>query len=335
MKKTRKKLLPKDFEDLLKEGDLHKLQAVFESCDINARGGSSKQPALSFDDCPPELAAWLVSQGADLAATDTWGNTPLHKRAGSWRGNIVSLLDLGADVNCNTSTIGTPLHAAADRYNVANARLLIERGADVDARNADGMTPLELALRRCNNVDLAEMAPLAELLLAAGASRTPRMKDFVTELGKRFEFHRSAFNRDMLEAASSGLDRLYQLFDVAPVVARVVHDGISRIVVKDAPWQDQHEMLWDMLVPSNGCAATVQGEVIRISGRIAREINGNGGANWDADFRAMANAFVAHLKLAESSSDLIKDTARMAELAVAWVLQNPDPIPLSPPKYRR
>jgi len=79
---------------------------------------------------------------------------------------------------------------------------------------------------------------------------------------------------------------------------RVLHDGISPIVVKDAPWQDQHEMLWDLLVPSNRCAATVQGEVIRISGRIAREIDGNGGTNLDADFRAMAHAFVAYLKLA-------------------------------------
>ena len=29
------------------------------------------------------------------------------------------------------------------------------------------------------------------------------------------------------------------------------------------------------------------------------------------------------------------DTARMAQLAVKWVMQNPDPIKLNPPSYRR
>lgn len=335
MAKPKKKLLPKNFEDLIKEGDLAKLQAVFEQCDINARGGYAKQTALAFDGCPAELTRWLVEQGGDLSATDTWGNTPLHTLAGSRRGNIEELLDLGADVNSNSSSRGTPLHAAADSFNLTNVRLLIGRGANVDAQNMDRMTPLEYALRRCSNVNLAEMAAIAELLLAAGASRTARMKDFVEVLGKTFEFHRAAFNRDMLDAASAALSRLYLIFGVTPVAARIIHDGTSPITVKDGSWQEQHQMLWELLVPSNGAAATVQGEVIRISGRIARELGRNDGINWDADYRAMAEAFVKHLQLKESASELIKDTDRMARLAVAWVLQNPTPIPLSRPKYTR
>ena len=33
--------------------------------------------------------------------------------------------------------------------------------------------------------------------------------------------------------ATAGLDRLYRIFDVSPVAARVVHDGVSPIVVKE------------------------------------------------------------------------------------------------------
>ena len=45
------------------------------------RGGSlfhGKQTAFAYDECPDELARWLVAEGADLSATDSWGNTPLH-----------------------------------------------------------------------------------------------------------------------------------------------------------------------------------------------------------------------------------------------------------------
>lgn len=340
--------LPKNFEELLKEGDLSKLKSVFETCDVNACGGYAKQTALAFDECSDELTHWLVAKGADLSATDTWGNTPLHSRSRSRLGHIEALLELGANVNSGSAAIGTPLHAAADSYNVRNARLLLNRGAKVDARNKEGMTPLELALRRCRNINLEDMVSLAEHLLTAGASKTPTMKGYVEEIGKLFEFHRSGFNPEMRDAASTALDRLYAVFEVNPLPRRNMHDGTSLIVVKEGPWQQQHHLLWELLVPSKGIAATVQGEVIRISGRIAHELEGNGGGNWDADFCMMADAFLEHIQMGNplSSLDLTAatelvaevkrksgDTARMAELAVAWVLQNPKPINLALPAY--
>ena len=126
MAKAKRKTLPKDFELLLERGTIAELKAVFDVCEIDARGGYSKQTALAFDKCPDDLARWLVAQGADLSATDTWGNTPLHHRARSRRSSIDVLLELGADVNRASSSIGTPLHAAADSHNAANARLLLQ-----------------------------------------------------------------------------------------------------------------------------------------------------------------------------------------------------------------
>lgn len=350
MPKAKKKILPKNFEELLKEGDLAKLKNVFESCDPNARGGYAKQTALAFDGCPDELARWLVEQGADLSAPDTWGNTPLHARARSWRGNIQGLLDLGADVNSTSAGSGTPLHAAADSGNVPNVRLLIEKGAAVDAHNSQRMTPLEYALQRCSNSGLENMASLAECLLAAGASRTPAMKGWVEKIGKTFEFHREGYNPETRDAASAALERIYRMFEVVPVPRRAVHDGVSPISVRGDSLQQQHQALWQLLVPSSGPAATVQGEVVRITGRIANELDGNGGINWDADYRRMADALLDHLRRGNSlpAPDLDEakilvdhlkrkagEPARMAELAVAWVARNPAPIKLDPPDYTR
>ena len=177
--KKKRNTLPRDFVELLKSGDLATLQAVFETCDVDAREGFAKRTALAFDECPDALARWLVSRGADLGATDTWGNTPLHSRARSWRSNIAVLLELGADVNADTASIGTPLHAAADSKHAETARQLLLHGARVDALNKEGLTPLEIALRGCNNADLDRMPAFVKVMLDAGAARTPAMKSFV------------------------------------------------------------------------------------------------------------------------------------------------------------
>jgi hypothetical protein len=349
--KAKRKTLPKDFEQLLETGDLARLHAVFESCDVDARGGYSKQTALAFDRCPDDLARWLVSRGAQLAAVDTWGSTPLHSRARSWRSSIAMLLELGADVHAGSLRAGTPLHSAAGGKHAEHARQLLARGARVDARDAEGVTPLEVALSSCTNAELHRMPSFVRVLLEAGATRTPAMREFVKRLGKTFELHREGFNAEGVEEASAALDFLYATFEVTPVPRRRVHDGTAPIVVQARTWQEQHAELWELLVPSSGPARTVQGEIIRISGRISDEWERNGGINWDRDYEGMARALAGHLRrgtplgaaeIAEVDA-LVRGLAqrdgegndRLAVLAVAWVLQNPQPMALEKPDYRR
>ena len=164
----KRKTLPKDFVEILASGDMASMRAVFDHCEIDARGGYSKQSALAFVECPDDLARWLVGLGADLEATDTYGKTPLHARAGHWQGSIDVLLDLGALVDRPDGTT-TPLHAAARVQNLAAAKQLLDHGARWNARDRAGLTPLGAALSQCSNASLAAMAPMAELLLAAGA----------------------------------------------------------------------------------------------------------------------------------------------------------------------
>lgn len=65
-----------------------------------------------------------------------------------------------------------------------------------------------------------------------------------------------------------------------------MHDGTSPIVATAATPEDRFDELWNLLVPSGGPSATVQGEVIRIAGKIHDEWHRNGGCNWDRDFAA-------------------------------------------------
>lgn len=370
MAKSRKKLLPKDFDALLRDGDLDQLKAVFDSCEIDARGGYTKQTALAYGGCPDALTRWLVEQGADIEATDSYGETPLHSRAGHWEKRPDVLVELGANVSARDSRGNTPLHYAARVGNLETMDLLLDRGAEPGALNASGQTPLGLALADCSNAVIARMPPVAERLLplmtspASGlrglAGRlfggrpatpvTPEMKAAVQRIGAGFEFHRAGYNPDMLEAASAALDRLYVLFDVPPVPRRVMHDGKAPIHAKAPRWQDAHQELWALLVPSSGAAATVQGEVVRVSGKIGDEVDRNGGANWDADFKRMGEAFLRHIGSGVPLPDDERDRAARAvaevrhrdgapgelcELAVSWVALNPAPVALSPPDYTR
>lgn len=299
MAKAKRKTLPKDFEELLKTGDVAALKAVFDSCDVDARGGYYKRTALAYSECPDELTRWLVAEGADLAAADSYGETPLHHRAGHWQGGVELLIELGADVNHDAGGRATPLHRAADGGLLKSVQALLDHGANPNLTNDKGQTPLEFALQRCSNIKIERLAPKAELLLAAmaatpqkpqsflgrllgggagaGSPITPAMQKYVQRIGADFEFHRAGFNTEHVSASSEALDRLYAMFDVPPAPRRMMHDGTSDIAAKPGTWQKQHQELWQLLVPSGGAAATVQGEVIRLSGRIADELDRNGG----------------------------------------------------------
>ena len=80
---------------------------------------------------------------------DGW--TPLHLAAFFGQRDLARLLlDRGADVNARSKSDqvardNTPLHAAAANSQVDVATLLVERGADVNARDGSGFTPLALA----------------------------------------------------------------------------------------------------------------------------------------------------------------------------------------------
>ena len=356
MAKKKRKTLPSDFYEMIHRGDIEELKAVFDNCEITAYAGRCDlNTALHHYGVPVELVRWLVAEGLDVNTLNSYGCTPLNFQARNSAEVTKVLLELGGDVSKADNYDNTPLHSAASGYRPENVKLLVEQGVDLDAKNRIWeRTPLEEALVSCRGIDIGRCAEVAEVLVNAGARVTPAAKDYVRQIGEDTEFHREAFNKDYIEEIDAGLAKLYKLFDVEPIKQRKIHDGISTIVVESGTWKEQFADLWELLIPSHGAAKTLQGEVVRIAGRVRDEMNRNGGCNWNRDYRMMLDAFVKHVASESALSDAeleeVKSLAssispsgnfdetsldRLCELATKWVLQNPEPIKLETPKYKR
>ncbi|XP_074427930.1 neurogenic locus notch homolog protein 3-like, partial [Larus michahellis] len=144
-------------------------QGDFDSdcLDVNVRGPDGFTPLMlaSFCGASPEaqvaeeeegeeasagIIGDLICQGANLGAqTDRTGETALHLAARYARADAAKrLLDAGADPNAQDKAGRTPLHAAvtADAQGVFQI-LIRNRSTDLDARTGDGSTALMLAAR--------------------------------------------------------------------------------------------------------------------------------------------------------------------------------------------
>lgn len=116
-----------------------------------------------------------------------------------------------------------------------------------------------------------------------------------------------------------------------------------------ARWQDLHREMWTALVPRSGRAATTQGELIRLTGKLAREILDNGSVNWgppmNSEFERLgrllldgslpddvhATAAAAHAQVKAQLANLVppkRELYQLSEAAVRWVLARPQLIPL-------
>ena len=172
---------------------------------------------------PLNNAQLLLDKGAQVDARDEDGNTPLILAAkGSNRPKFIQLLiDKGAEVNVRNNDGWTPLMIAArgsgwhhdSRNENRSGRLIlrakgsdklefiqlfIEGGAEVNARNNDGWTPLMIAARWCNNSEIILW------LLDNGADATAENK-----LGKKAIFYARDNNKALEDTRA--LERLEQL----------------------------------------------------------------------------------------------------------------------------
>ena len=118
-------------------------------------------------------------------------------------------------------------------------------------------------------------------------------------------------------------------------------------------------------MPSEDHAPPVQGEVIRICGKVSREILGNGSCNRSREYKKLPQALPDYFSMgnpipaSEFSSSLQpnqqqdenkelaalaksihansteEDLYRLTELTVKWVIANPQPIKLKQINYQR
>jgi len=95
------------------------------------------------------IAELLLAHGAKVDARDGDGLTPLHIAAVSGHADLAGLLlDRGADREArDTGSGATPLFQAGAWGRKTVVELLLQRGADVNAKNQAGVSPAEAATK--------------------------------------------------------------------------------------------------------------------------------------------------------------------------------------------
>ena len=335
------KKLPDDFPLILESGDLARMQAVFDDCALDATRGYSQETALHHRNCPPELVAWLVEQGLDVNTADRHGATALATAARHGDlPRVRALLDAGADVAAGEQS---PLIAASSRMHLDVIRLLLDNGADPNAtRKLESHPALTVALMCDYDHLLPAMPAVVDTLLGAGAEVNDRARLELRERAKDADKGRARKSPEVAAEHDASIEELHRLLDQDRAEPLVPHDGKSRITVRAEHWKQQYNELFDTLVPDHGPALSLQGEIIRIAGRISNEILNNGSINWDDDFRLMLQFWFRTIMMEQESVEALRDGAideeavdRIRWGSVQWVLSYPDPVPLGDVTYRR
>ena len=125
----------------------------------------------------------------------------------------------------------------------------------------------------------------------------------------------------------------------------------KRQKTKPYNWKTEQTRLWESLVPSEGQADTLQGELIRVAGKLTDQAFRNGNMNWDAEHEKLWRFVGRHLDdsktfseedrklIREKIDEIIRDNETpdlsgdgccyyiISERVVDWCMANPTPIP--------
>jgi len=176
----------------------------------------------------------LLDHRADPKARGNWGDTALHRAAAEGESEVAKLLlARGAEVDARTKSGETPLHWAITNHGQRHFWLwshpdslgterkvdsnsavgfLLSHGANPNARDKDGFTPLHWAAAKGHT-------RLAELLLRNGADPSATLKE------AHVEHHR--MDDDVIGAAGQGVLHLAAAAGDVELVGKMVARGVS------------------------------------------------------------------------------------------------------------
>jgi len=157
-------------------GSLEAVKALLKaSADIDAQSSTGNTALmLAIDRGKIDVALTLIEAGANLEIKGQKGWTALHNAASGgdkgYKEVAEALIKHNASVDALSETLLTPLHEAAGKSLVDLVRLLVDAGADVNARDKFSNTPLRMCASNAQSfANLETFKQSVQILLDAGA----------------------------------------------------------------------------------------------------------------------------------------------------------------------
>lgn len=185
-----------------------------------------------------EIAKILLEKGARVDAKDGKGRTPLHEVAGHLHreddeATMHALLDAGASLGARDKDGATPLHSAAIAGHYEAAALLLDRGADIEARSQQ-LTPLHFSA-------YAGKPEVTKLLIERGADVFAE-KDGMNPLymAQQPSHSTESGKRAVIQMLEQAMARGRRVQETPPTQGRATSEPASnRVTGKDEPLKEQ------------------------------------------------------------------------------------------------
>ncbi len=137
--------------EAVRYGNVEIAKALLNSgANVNARDNLGKTPVMLIlpKDKTADIYKLLISFRADLTQKDMFGDTVLHTASmlNVGASTFSILIDGGADVDARNKEGVTPLAIAVQKNDLETVKLLTVSGADIHTQDTNGNSPLSLAL---------------------------------------------------------------------------------------------------------------------------------------------------------------------------------------------